>query len=591
MGSTAGGEERPIADYGFIGDTRTGAVVSSDGSIDWLCLPRFDSDPIFARLTGGGEAGTFQVAPAQGHEVVRRRYHPGPTTLETTWRTEGAEVVAVDAMVSETRGRTLPATVLVRRLEVREAPVAVDVVLDPVLARSKRPRWSRRAGALVGAFGDLALAVCDGGAGVRPGPTRLVVEPDRPLTLTLTAAHRQPLIYVPPDAGWGTVQDSQRWWRGWLDRVDYDGPHRDEVLRSLVTLKLLTYSPSGAPVAAATSSLPEKPGGESNWDYRYAWPRDAGLGIATFLGLGCPDEAEVFFYWLLHATRLTRPRLPPALTLHGNPIPDERTVDWPGYRGSRPVRFGNVVGRQRQLDVYGFVLDAACILADQGHPLFAETWRALRGAADHVAEHWREPGNGIWETRGEGRQWIHSKLFAWLALDRAQRIGRRRGEKDGRLERWESAKRAVHAEVLERGYDPERQTYVREYDSTELDGALLLLPLIGIEPSGSPRVSGTIEAVRRQLHAGGPFFYRHEPQGEGAFLAVSFWMVQALALTGRTDEAHDLFEKLLPVGGCLGLFAEEADPTSGQLLGNYPQALTHAALLQAALALQEGSKS
>ncbi|MDQ4129599.1 MAG: glycoside hydrolase family 15 protein, partial [Actinomycetota bacterium] len=279
------------------------------------------------------------------------------------------------------------------------------------------------------------------------------------------------------------------------------------------------------------------------------------------------------------------------LTLHGNPIPDERTVDWPGYRGSRPVRFGNVVGHQRQLDVYGFVLDAACILAEQGETLFAETWRALRRAADYVAEHWREPGNGIWETRGERRQWVHAKLFAWLALDRAQRIGRRRGENDRRLGRWQSAKNAIQGEVLERGYDRARQTYVREYDGAELDGALLLLPLIGIEPPGSPRVSGTVDAVRYELHAGGPFFYRHEPQGEGAFLAVSFWMVQALALTGRVDEAHELFEKLLPVGGLLGLFSEEVDPTSGELLGNFPQALTHAALLQAALALREAGVS
>lgn len=580
--------DRPISDYGFIGDTRTGALVSSDGAIDWMCLPRFDADPVFARLIGGAGAGTFRVAPAEPHEVAERRYHPGPTSLQTTWHTDGSEVVAVDAMVSETRGASLPATVLVRRVEVRGQPAPVEVLLDPVRCGAERPRWSRRAAALVATWGDLAIAVCsDAGAHVVPGePTRVVVEPGRPLTITLAAAHRQPLIYVAPGAGREALERSEHWWRAWMGQVRYDGPHRDEVLRSLVTLKLLTYSPSGAPVAAPTSSLPEKPGGDANWDYRYAWPRDAGIGIATFLGLGCPDEAKAFFYWLLHATRLTRPRLPPALTLHGNPIPDELTVEWPGYRGSRPVRFGNVVGRQHQLDVYGFVLDAASILTDRGHELFAETWRSLRGSADHVAKHWREPDNGIWETRGPPRQWVHSKLFAWLALDRAQRIGRRRGEKAQRLRRWEAAKEAIRAEVLERGFDPGRRTYVREYDRPELDGALLLLPLIGIEPRTSPPVVGTVEAVRAELHAGGPFFYRHDPDGEGAFLPVSFWMVQALALVGRVDEAYELFEKLLPVGGPLSLFSEEAVPTSGELLGNHPQALTHAALLQAALALQ-----
>jgi GH15 family glucan-1,4-alpha-glucosidase len=207
-----------------------------------------------------------------------------------------------------------------------------------------------------------------------------------------------------------------------------------------------------------------------------------------------------------------------------------------------------------------------------------------------VARHWREPGNGIWKTRGERRQWVHSKLFAWLALDRAQRIGRGRGEKAARLQRWESAKQAIEAEVLERGYDARRRAYVREYDRPELDGALLLLPLLGLEPACSPRVVGTVDAVRAELHAGGPFFYRHPPDGEGAFLPVSFWMAQALALTGRHDEAHELFEKLLPVGGPLGLFSEEADPTTGELLGNYPQALTHAALLQAALALEGATR-
>lgn len=328
-----------------------------------------------------------------------------------------------------------------------------------------------------------------------------------------------------------------------------------------------------------------------NWDYRFAWFRDAALGVGTFLGLGLESEARQFFYWLLYATRRTRPRIPPGLTLLGNPISGERTVDWPGYADSRPVRIGNVVGDQRQLDVYGFVLDAACQLTEHGHDIYAETWRALRGAADHVADTWQEPGAGIWEDRGEPRQYVHSKIMAWLALDRAQQIGRHRSESLGRLERWEQAKEAIHAEVVERGYDESRQTFVREYGRPGLDGSLLLLPLVGMEPVDSPRVIGTVEAVQRELHAGGPYFYRHADADEGAFLPISFWMVQALAAIGQVDEASRLLDELVETAGPLGLFSEEADPSNGDFLGNHPQAFTHAALLQAVLAVRDAAGS
>lgn len=577
----------PIGDYGLIGDTRSSALVSSWGSIDWMCVPTFDSAPVFASLVAGPAGGSFSVAPVEPSEVVDRRYAVGGTVLEVHWRTADAEVRLRDAMVADVAGRLLPATVLVRHVECFGSPTDVRVRLQPRRDGTRRPRHDRRAGADVFTWGDLALAVCAD----RPLPgldgeeITVRVPPGQPLTIVMTAAQRHPAVFVPPGAALQAVAADQRWWADFADRVDDGGPWRHAVVRSAITLKLLTFSPSGAPVAAPTTSLPEVLGGEMNWDYRYAWFRDAALGVGTFLALGLDAEARQFFYWLWHATRRTRPRIPPALTLFGNPILEERTADWPGYADSRPVRIGNVVSDQRQLDVYGFVLDAANQLSLHGHDVYADTWRALRGAADHVADTWREPGAGIWEQRGDPQQFVHSKMLGWLALDRAQQLGRRRRESLRRLQRWELAKQDIHAELLDRGFDDQRGTFVRAYGSSDLDGSLLLLPLVGMEPLESPRVSGTIDAVRRELHAGGPFFYRHPDGDDGAFLAVSFWMVQALAKIGRVDEAGELLDQLVDLNPPLGLLSEEVDPSTGRLIGNHPQALSHAALLQAVLAM------
>jgi GH15 family glucan-1,4-alpha-glucosidase len=449
---------------------------------------------------------------------------------------------------------------------------------------------------VVCAWGSLALSLtCDAPDEVQPGrPAALTVTPGSPVTLALGVAHREPVVEVPPAAAWDLLLEDEMRWGAWTGEIDGDLPFREAVVRSLVTLRLLTHSPSGAPVAAPTTSLTEDPGGVRNWDYRYAWPRDASIGVAAFLGVGKLAEARGFLAWLLHASRLQRPRLPVLLTLHGRRAPAERDLcGWPGYAGSMPVRVGNGAADQHQLDGYGWVVDAAWVLVQGGHRLYGETWRAMRGFADLVARRWPEPDAGIWEIRDDAANHVHSKLMGWLALDRALRIADTHPVPARQRRRWEAAREDVAAEVRTRGFDACLGSYTRTYGSTDLDAALLVLPLLGIEAAGSPRVRGTVDRIRAGLTAGGPLLYRYPPGqdglpgGEGAFLPCSFWLVQALARTGRGAEAVELFRALLDVGTPLGLYAEEMDPATAAQLGNFPQALTHAALVSAALSLRE----
>jgi GH15 family glucan-1,4-alpha-glucosidase len=597
--ATVAARRVPIGDYGLIGDTRSAALVAPDGSIDWWCVPRFDDPPLFGRLVGGDEAGWFALAPAEGARLVDRAYRPGTVTLVTTWSIDGGELELADSLVAEVEGRFLPGTLLVRRLTARGRTVRARIHLAPRFGYDRRvaTRIDRRAGALVCERDDVAIAVTSDGPVVDADRTLdFDVSPDRPVTITLTVVRRSALIVVPPTVAADEVARDEGNWRNWAAGIQVDH-HRDCVVRSLMTLQLLTYSPSGAPVAAPTTSLPEHIGGGRNWDYRYAWPRDASIGIAAFLTAGKPDEARAFLAWLLHASRVRRPHLPVLFTVDGRPGPPEVELDgWPGYAGSRPVRIGNGAAGQHQLDGYGWVIDAAWLLTDSGHRLYGETWRTIAGFADHVVATWTEPDAGIWEKRAVPAHHVHSKLMAWLALDRAIRIAVTRGDRRRhRRQRWISARNALATEVRSRGFDSNQNTYTAAYDSAELDAAVLVLPSLGLEPATSPRVVGTIEAIRRQLSAGGPLLYRYPPGtdgldgGEGAFLPCSFWLVEALARTGRGDEAEALLAQLLPLGGPLGLFGEELDPASGEHLGNYPQALTHAALVQAVLALRDAT--
>jgi GH15 family glucan-1,4-alpha-glucosidase len=591
---------RPVEDYALVGDTRTAALVASDGAIDWMCIPRFDGEPLFGRLVGGPDAGSFRMGPAGPSTVTRRRYLSHTASVETTWATATGTLTLTDGMVADVAGRLLPTTLLVRRLTATGGPVGAVISFDPRFGWHRTPpeRTRRRHDALVCTWSATAVALCASPAlTLAPGEaTTVTVTPGRPVTASLTVADREPLIHLDPDAAWRELEHDEHGWAAWCADIHDDTPHHDLVVRSLLTLRLLTYSPSGAPVAAPTTSLPEELGGIRNWDYRYAWPRDASVGIGAFLGLGKHDEARRFLAWLLHASRLDRPRLPVLLSLHGRRPPAERELaDWRGYANSRPVRVANGAADQHQLDGYGWVLDAAWLLTNAGHPLYGETWRAMRGFAGEVARRWREPDAGIWEIRGDPAHHVHSKLMAWLALDRALRIARTRPTTTRHVARWQAERDALGDDIRTRGFNREIGSYTRTYGSTDLDAAVLVLPLLGLEPSDSPRVHATIDAIRRRLSAGGPLLYRYPPGddgihgAEGAFLPCSFWLVQALAKTGRVAEANELFDQLAARANALDLFAEEMDPETGAHLGNYPQALTHATLVQAALALRDAA--
>ena len=586
-----------IEDLALVGDTRSAALIAPDGAIVWWCLPRFDGAPVFGSLIGGDDAGRFVFGPIATCSPAVQAYKQDTATVVTTWRVDGAEVRLEDAMVAEVEGQLLPATVLVRRISCAGGDARVQLAFSPRFgySRERAHRVRSHRGTLLFDHGNLVVTIAiDAPMRLTPDDVHeLTLHPGDEVTVVVTATENGPAVIVPPKVARETVARDERGWKQWCGKAAPDVPHRSAVVRSLLTMQLLTYSPSGAPVAAPTASLPEEIGGGRNWDYRYAWPRDAAIGVSAFLAAGRDQEAIALLGWLLHATRLSRPRLPPLLTLDGRPGPPERVLDtWPGYRGSRPVRVGNGAADQHQLDVYGWLLDAAWALTRNGRTLYGETWRAFSVVVDHVADHWREPDAGIWERRGSPSHHVHSKLMAWLALDRALRIGATRRLSASRRSRWTHERGAIAEQIRERGYDRRTGTYTGIYETPQLDAAVLLLPV----PSSSPRDQRVSVAPSMRSASGSRRAARcctAMSRGtttcralEGAFLACSFWLVQALACTGRRDEAERLLDELLGLASPLGLYGEEMDPTSHAHLGNFPQALTHAALVQAVLAIR-----
>lgn len=575
----------PIGDYGVIGDTRTAALVSPAGSVDWMCFPRFDSPPLFGGLVGGDAGGSFTVE-LDDVRRTRRRYLDGSAVLETTWSTPGGEAVLVDGMVSDTGSGLLPQALLVRALSCLDGSVRGRVRFDPKHDWSRPPeRAARRHGRLVCSWGPIVATVASA--------PDLALEPDRPaafelhggetLVLALGLDHREPAVLVDPRRALEELRRSDGWWRAWSGRLTLPAGSEDAVRRSLVTLRLLTYSPSGAPVAAPTTSIPEVRGGGDNWDYRYAWIRDASMGTSAFLRCGSTQEPNAFLWWMLHASRRTRPRLRVVYDLLGGADLEEREItDLPGYEGSRPVRVGNEAAEQDQIDAYAWMISAGWDVLSETGDLFGETWRAIRGHADLIAERWRHPDHGIWELRGAQRHYVHSKVMAWVGLDRALRIADRMRAGGHRRARWVDARQRIRDDVATHGYSEREGSYVQAYGSSELDASTLAVAYTGFEPPTSPRADATIDAVRDRLGAGGPLLYRFAPHGEGAFLPCSFWLSRALTAVGRVDEARDVFERTCALATDLGLFAEELDPSTGEHVGNFPQAFTHASLVEAA---------
>jgi GH15 family glucan-1,4-alpha-glucosidase len=580
----------PIRDYAAIGDGRTVALVARDGAIDWVCLPDVDSSPVFAALLDAERGGSFVVAPATGFES-ERRYRDGSNVLETTFRTATGAVRVVDAMTLTSRKHLAPLREIVRKVEGLAGTVPMFCRAEPRFdfARSE-PRLERRDGrvfagnrgdAVVFTAWDIDLRVEDGAV---QGSFE-IADGDSAL-LSLAGSSHEPLVLPGRDDAEQRLVETTRFWEAWSGRAAYRGPWRDAVVRSALALKLLVYAPSGAIVAAPTTSLPEELGSSRNWDYRFAWLRDAAYTVQAFESLGYADEAHAFFWWLMHATRLTQPQLEVLYGVDGRAgSKEEELSHLSGYRGSRPVRRGNGAADQLQLDVYGSVLDATWIHVRSHGDLGGETGRAVASIADYVAENWRRPDSGIWEVRSDPVHFVQSKAMCGIALDRAIQMAEASVIPD-RSERWRAEASAIREFLDGDGWDEQRQSFRRAAGSRELDASLLTLPLFGLD---GPRIDATVDAVREEL-GDGPFVrrYRGEDGVDGedaAFLACSFWLVDALARRGRLDQAAALMDQLVALGNDVGLYAEEIDPQTREFLGNFPQGLVHLALVNAAVSL------
>jgi len=597
-----------IEDYALLGDMQSAALVSRAGSIDWLCLPRFDSDAVFAALLGDADNGHWRLhptgagQPADASPQPERAYLGDTLVLATHWQTPSGTVRVVDFMPP--RGEDTP--VLIRIVQGIAGEVEMECEIRLRFGYGKVVPWVRRMGTVLNAIaGPDAVWIST--------PVRLVghdfahqatfavrAGEDVPFVLTWRPSHQQmPPPELPAD---GALERTREFWTSWVARCTYQGKYRDAVVRSLITVKALTYEPTGGIVAAPTTSLPEDLGGVRNWDYRYCWLRDATICLEALLRTGYTQEAAAWRAWLGRAVAGMPADVQIMYGVAGERRLAEWVADWlPGYEGSAPVRIGNAAVGQFQLDVYGEVVDAIALARRVGLP-FDRHWASLIDQlVDFVADHWQEPDEGIWEVRGPRRHFVHSKIMAWVALDRRITMAESGLISVGqsRLASWREARAAVHAQVCERGFDTTRGTFTQYYGSSELDAAVLVIPEVGFLPADDPRVVSTVRTIARELTWGG-LVRRYTlpdpgqggaapvdglPGAEGAFLACSFWLVSALSLIGEVGQATDLFERLVALRSDVGLLSEEYDPRYGRQVGNSPQAFSHVPLILAALNL------
>jgi GH15 family glucan-1,4-alpha-glucosidase len=580
-----------LEDYGLIGDMQSAALVGRDGSVDWLCLPRFDSASCFSALLGDARHGRWLLAPAGEVRATTRRYWPGTLVLETELETDEGAVRLVDFMPR--RGEGPPRVMrIVEGLRGR-VPMRMELALRPDYG-SITPWVEPASDGVVATAGPdafrlstpLPLTIEDG---IATAAFTMTEGARERLTLTWHLSYEQ----TPPveDAD-SALARTEAWWREWSGRCRYEGAYRDEVLMSLIALKAMTSETTGALIAAPTTSLPEELGGVRNWDYRYCWLRDSVLALEALLDAGYSGEAIAFRDFLLRVGTGD----PSALQIMYGIGGERRLSEFelphlPGYEDSKPVRVGNAASEQFQLDVFGEVANVMFIGAETLGRIEQRLWPRWRAIVEHVDTIWREPDDGIWESRGERRHYTYSKVMAWVVFDRAVRIAER-FELEAPLERWKATREEIHAEVCERGYDAERRTFTQYYGSSELDASVLNIPLVGFLPGDDERVTGTIDAVARELGRDG-FVSRYStaetddglPGDEGQFLACSFWLVSALALNGRPAQARTLFERLLGLTNDLGLLAEEYDVARHRQIGNFPQAFSHLTLILAARAI------
>ena len=588
----------PISDYALLSDCHTAALVSRDGSIDWSCFHRFEARPVFARLLDWGKGGFFRIAPRDEYEVSRR-YLPETNILETTFRTAGGVLVLTD-LVPVKRDMGHPDHHLLRLVRCTEGEVAVKAKFEPRFDYGlTEPRLEQ--------VGD-DLAVVYGGADA------LVLQSELPIgtaeisactaartlgageeafvALTYSLPHELAPERLSADEVATKLRETEDFWREWAARCTYEGLYRDAVVRSALVLKALTNGPTGAIVAAATTSLPEEVGGERNWDYRYTWLRDSALTLNALFALGFTDEAEAYMAWLKRTTAGRAKDLQIMYGVGGERFLPEVELDHlEGYRGSRPVRIGNGAYRQFQLDVFGELLDTVWVYRQHGGEIDETFWEFLGRVAGAVIERWPEPDQGIWEIRGDPKHFTYSKVMAWVALDRAVRLAELDG-REGALEEWRRVRDQIRALVEQEGVDPESGAFTQSFgDGGKHDASNLMIPIVGFVAHDDPRALATFERIVAELSADG-FVYRYLTDGvdglageEATFAICSFWLVECLAHAGETERARELFERLLRFCNDVGLLAEEIDPHSGELIGNFPQAFSHVGLIQAAVAL------